>query len=222
MDKKPKTKEKDIKSKKVAVIVAHPDDEILWAGGTIMCNPKWQCFIVCLCRAGDSERAQKFYNVLKVLKVDGVMGDLDDGPEQKVLTDKKIENLILTLLPLEFYDLIISHSPFGEYTRHLRHEETGKAVINLWNVGKIFTNELWTFAYEDNNKQYYPRPIKNAAIYLSLTQRTWLRKYRLITETYGFEKNSWETNSITKSESFWKFTDAKDADNWLNNGVVLK
>jgi hypothetical protein len=149
------------------------------------------------------------------------MGDLDDGPEQKALDEKEVENYILKLLPEEHFDLIISHNPSGEYTRHLRHEETGKAVINLWHAGQIFTNELWTFAYEDGNKQYYPRPVKNTPIYNKLTQRIWLRKYRLITETYGFEKNSWESNSVTKSESFWKFTDANDAENWLNNGAVL-
>jgi len=221
MDKTTDPKEQHIQSKKVAVIVAHPDDEILWTGGTILSHPEWHWFIVCLCRLSDVERAQKFYNSLKFLNAEGVIGDLDDGPEQKVLNEKEVENTILKLLPLEFFDLIISHNPSGEYTRHLRHEETGKTVIKLWNVGKIFTKELWTFAYEDGKKQYYPRPIKNASIYQALTQQIWLRKYRLITETYGFEKSSWETNSITKSESFWKFTNAGDAENWLNNGAVL-
>jgi len=222
MNKTLETKEKYDKSKKVAVIVAHPDDETLWAGGTIQCQPTWQWFIVCLCRASDSERAQKFYKALKFLKADGIIGDLDDGPEQKVLDESEVESSILRLLPLEYFDLIISHNPSGEYTRHLRHEETGKAVIKLWNAGKIFTKELWTFAYEDGKKQYYPRPIKNAPIYQVLPQRIRLKKYRLITEIYGFEKNSWETNSITKSESFWKFTEATNAENWLNDGAVLK
>lgn len=221
MDKKPESKEKLNKLNKIAVIVAHPDDETLWTGGTILSHPKWQCFIVCMSRIGDSERAQKFYNALNVYKAQGVMGDLDDGPEQIALDGKEVENYILKLLPPEHFDLIISHNPSGEYTRHLRHEETGKAVIDLWHTGQIFTNELWTFAYEDGNKQYYPRPVKNTPIYIKLTQRIWLRKYRLITETYGFEKNSWETNSVTKSESFWKFTDSNDADNWLNNGAIL-
>ena len=44
-------------SKKVALIVAHPDDETLWAGGTILSHPAWDCFIVCLCRGSDPERA---------------------------------------------------------------------------------------------------------------------------------------------------------------------
>jgi LmbE family N-acetylglucosaminyl deacetylase len=220
MDKTPTPKQEHKKSKTVAIIVAHPDDETLWAGGTILNHPAWQWFIVCLCRASDTERALKFYKVLKVLKAEGIMGDLDDSPEQKALDENEVEHTILDLLPRKHFDLIISHNPTGEYTRHVRHEETSKAVINLWYAGKISTNELWTFAYEDGNKQYYPRPEENAPIYKTLVKRIWLRKYRLITETYGFEKNSWETETTTKAESFWKFSNPNDAKKWLNNGGI--
>jgi len=193
------------KSKTVALVVAHPDDETLWAGGTILSHPSWKWFIVCLCRRSDMERATKFYKALQVLKSEGIMGDLDDGPEQKPLDEKEMEGV----LPQKQFDLIISHNPSGEYTRHIRHEEAGKAVIKLWHTGKISANELWTFAYEDGNKEYYPRPLENAPIYRLLTKRMWLRKYSIITETYGFEKNSWEAKTTPRSEAFWQFTDPK-------------
>ena len=66
-------------TKTVVLIVAHPDDETLWAGGTILSHPTWKFFVVCLCRESDEDRAPKFYKALKVLKSEGVMGDLDDG-----------------------------------------------------------------------------------------------------------------------------------------------
>jgi LmbE family N-acetylglucosaminyl deacetylase len=209
-------------SKAVAVIVAHPDDETLWAGGTILSHPLWQCFIVCLCRGDDTERAPKFYNALKVFKSEGIMGDLDDGSEQKPLHGKVVEQAILDLLPLKHFDLIISHNPSGEYTRHIRHEEAGKAVIKLWQAGKISARELWTFAYEDGGREYYPRPVEKAAIYRTLTKRIWLRKYNIITETYGFEKDSFEAETTPRAESFWQFTDPYDAKKWFNNEGVLK
>ena len=207
--------------KSVAVIVAHPDDETLWAGGTILSHPSWEWFIVCLCRGSDTERAPKFYKALKVLKSEGIMGDLDDGPEQKPLDEKEVERAILNLLPPKHFDLIISHNPSGEYTKHIRHEEASKAVIKLWHVGKISTNELWTFAYEDGNKEYYPRPVENDTIYRTLTKRIWLRKYSIITETYGFEKSSFEAETTPRAESFWQFTNSYDAQKWLHNGGVL-
>ena len=221
MDKTPAPKQEHKKSKTVAIIVAHPDDETLWAGGTILRYPTWQWFIVCLCRASDTERAPRFYNALKVLKSEGIMGDLDDSPEQKALDEKEVERAILDLLPQKHFDLIISHNPTGEYTRHVRHEEASKAVIKLWYAGKISTNELWTFAYEDGGKEFYPKPVENATICHILTKRIWLRKYSIITETYGFEKSSFEAETTPLAESFWQFTNSYDAKKWLNNGGVL-
>ena len=206
----------------VAIIVAHPDDETLWAGGTILSNPSWQWFIVCLCRGSDNDRAPKFLKALQILGSEGIMGDLDDGPEQKPLDENETENTIIKLLPHRHFDLIISHSPGGEYTRHIRHEETGKAVIKLWRSGRIFTNELRTFAYEDGNKEYYPRPIKNSSFYHLLAKRIWLKKYRIITEVYGFEKGSFEAETTPRAESFWQFTDSHDAQKWLNKFENLK
>ena len=51
--------------RKAAVIVAHPDDEIIWCGGTILMNPDLQWTVLVLCRGNDADRAPKFYRVLK-------------------------------------------------------------------------------------------------------------------------------------------------------------
>lgn len=209
-------------SKTVAIIVAHPDDETLWAGGTILNNPDWHCFILSLCRASDKDRAPKFYNALKILKADGNMADLDDGPQQEPLDSILVSGAILEGLPPSSYDLIISHDRKGEYTRHLRHEEVGQAVIRLWSSGKISAKELWTFAYEDGGKKYLPKPIENAAIYQKLSQPVWKKKYNLITETYGFDKDSFEGQTTPRAESFWKFANYEDALKWLTNTHINK
>ena len=72
----------------------------------------------------------------------------------------------------------------------------------LWNKGIIISKELWTFAYEDGNKAYFPKAIKDASIYEILDQKIWLEKYRLITQTYGFDTHSWEAQTTPKEEAF--------------------
>jgi LmbE family N-acetylglucosaminyl deacetylase len=203
------------KSKNVAVIVAHPDDETLWSGGTILNHTGWKWCVVCLCRGSDADRVPRFYRALKVLGAEGVIGDLDDGPEQIPLTEEAVEQAILQLMPAAHFDLIISHDPAGEYTKHLRHEEIGRATITLWNQGKISAGELWTFAYEDGNKQYFPQPIKAATLYNLLPEKIWELKYKLITNEYGFEENSWEAKTTPKVESFRQFKTPSDAMHWL-------
>ena len=208
--------------KSVAIIVAHPDDETLWAGGTILNNPSWQCFIVCLCRKNDTERALKFSEALKILKAEGIMGDLDDGLEQIPLESEEVEQAILRLLPPKHYDLIITHNPTGEYTRHLRHEEISQAVIRLWDNRKILASELWLFAYEDGNKAYYPQPLENATSYNILSKQIWQIKYAIMTETYGFEENSWEAITTPLAEAFWKFKNQDDIKKWFHNEIDKK
>lgn len=206
-----------ISNKNVVIIVAHPDDETLWAGGTILSHPSWQCFVACLCRANDADRAPKFYQALKILKSEGIMGDMDDEPEQKPLGGEMVEQVILDLLPSKYFDLIISHNPSGEYTRHLRHNEVSKAVIKLWHMGKISSRELWTFAYEDGNKNYFPKPVEKADIFRTLTKRIWHRKYSIITENYGFDENSFEAQTTPRAEAFWQFTSSYEAKKWADN-----
>jgi LmbE family N-acetylglucosaminyl deacetylase len=208
-------------SKKVALIVAHPDDETLWAGGTILSHPGWECFIVCLCGGTDADLAPRFKQALKVLRSEGIMGDLDYGPDQKPLEENEVENSILELLPQHYFDLVISHHPSGEYTRHIRHKETGQAVIKLWHTGRISAGEHWVFAYEDGNKEYLPRSVETAAIYRPLTKRIWMRKYSIITETYGFDSGSFEAKTTPRAESFWRFNNSFEARKLLKfNGTV--
>jgi LmbE family N-acetylglucosaminyl deacetylase len=207
------------KAKEVAVIVAHPDDEILWAGGTILGQPSWNWFIETLCRASDRDRAPRFFQALESLGARGKMSDLDDGPEQHPLSEEEVQEAILQLLPEKHYDLIISHNPAGEYTRHLRHEEIGRAVIMLWHLGKISAKKLWIFAYEDGNKQYLPKPIKTAHVYYILPEELWQKKYNIITSIYGFEKNGFEAETTPRAEAFWQFINSVDAHQWLDHKV---
>jgi LmbE family N-acetylglucosaminyl deacetylase len=210
------------KTKSVALIVAHPDDETLWAGGMILSNPEWNWFIVCLCRRSDTERASKFGKAIKILRAKGIMGDLDDGPQQIPLDDSEVENSIMELLPQKHYDLLITHNITGEYTRHRRHEEISIAVIKLWQNGKISATELWTFAYEDGDKAYFPIAFEKASVFKQLTQNIWNKKYNIITETYGFDQNSWEAKTVPHEEAFWQFKNHIEAKGRLTQFEIDK
>jgi len=196
--------------KSVAIIVAHPDDETLWAGGTILSHPEWDCFIVCLSRSRDKDRAPKFYICIKQLGAEGIMGDLDDGPEQHLLEPEEIESAILQLLPVVDYDIIITHNASGEYTRHIRHEQVNKAVFQLWETKLISAKEIWTFAYEDGNATYFPKAMESATQYEVLPEAIWKQKYRIITHTYAFEENSWEAQTTPFAEAFRQFKEPRD------------
>ena len=199
---------------KAAIIIAHPDDETIWAGGTILLHPDWQWTVLALCRGNDPDRAPKFHRVLKNLGVSGKISDLDDGPEQFPLPDSDVQEAVLSLLPERHFDLILTHSPFGEYTKHLRHEEIGRAVTTLWAKGVISAAEIWLFAYEDSGSQL-TQPIKTAHRVIELPEDVWQRKYDIITGVYGFDPGSFEARIVPREETFWRFRSAGEFHKWL-------
>jgi LmbE family N-acetylglucosaminyl deacetylase len=199
----------------VAVLVAHPDDETLWAGGTLLSEPTWLPFVWCACRAYDADRAPKFHRVLKQLGARGAMADLDDSPEQPPLADEQVEKSLLESLPTHSFDRILTHSPLGEYTRHQRHEDVARAVLRLWLRGSLSAAELWLFAYDDQGGSDLPRALENADIMFELSSEVWQRKHRLITQDYGFAETSWEARATPRREGFFRVTTVEHATAWL-------
>ena len=198
----------DIKT--ALVVVAHPDDETLWSGGTILTHPQIDWTIMTLCRKSDPDRAPKFFKVCKLFGAKAFMADLDDGPDQKPLKESDIQRTILDTLPEKTFDVIFTHNPKGEYTRHLRHEETSAAVLDLAGEGKLTAKHLLLFAYEDGNGQYAPRPIENADIFINLTKNVWQKKKDIIINSYGFSPDSFEAKAVSKIEAFRLIETSKD------------
>jgi LmbE family N-acetylglucosaminyl deacetylase len=196
---------------RAAVVVAHPDDETLWCGGYILTHPEYDWRVVTLCRASDPDRAPKFRWVLKEMGAVGKMADLDDEPDQVPLPIEQIQATITRLLAGNSYSLILTHGPRGEYTRHRRHEECCRSVVDLWLSGSIVTTFLWVFAYEDGGQAYLPRVRDDADRRDMLEENIWLEKRRLITNVYGYGIDSWEARTVPREEGFWCFDSAQAA-----------
>jgi hypothetical protein len=166
-------------------------------------HPEAKWTVTTLCRASDRDRSSRFSRALERLNATGSMGDLDDGPDQSPLPALKVQDTITSLLPSDRFDLIITHSLWGEYTQNLRHQETAKAVLALCRSGELFAKEVWMFAYEDGGGKYLPRPVREADIYIKLTEELWQQKFDLISNVYGFASDSFEAKTTPREEAFW-------------------
>jgi len=197
------------------VIVAHPDDETLWSGGTIIMHPGWAWTVAVASRASDPDRAPRFARAMLQLATTGKMADVDDGPEQTPLKDAIVMEAIAGLVTPQEYDLVLTHGPDGEYTRHRRHEEVSRAVRTLWSTGAVAAGELWLFAYEDGGGSHLPRAAHDAHVTLSLPGNTWLKKQEIIEETYGFAPESFEARTCPRMEAFWTFRSPDELRKWL-------
>jgi LmbE family N-acetylglucosaminyl deacetylase len=197
------------------VIVAHPDDETMWAGGAILMHPTWRWDIHALCRGSDPDRAPRFRQALARLGASGRIADLEDGPDQIPLPDALVEQQVLSLVGGSRFDVLVTHSPNGEYTTHRRHIETSNAVAVLWRSGRIETGELWFFAYEDGGGAHPPRALADAHHRTELPRQIWQEKYAIIREVYGFAADSWEARTTPKTEAFWRLTSPDQLAEWM-------
>jgi LmbE family N-acetylglucosaminyl deacetylase len=196
------------------VVVAHPDDETLWAGGTMLMHPDWTWRVLSVCRGNDGDRSPRFFSALERLGGLGSIGEVDDEPEQHPLPGSLVQAAILSKVEASDFDLIVTHSPFGEYTRHIRHEEVSRAVLELWRAGKLRAKELWMFAYSDDERAHYPAAIDSAHLGISLPLSIWKKKLAIIRGVYGFGPDSWEAKTTPTREAFWRFHRPQDTFDW--------
>jgi len=188
------------------VVVAHPDDETLWAGGIILAHPHVRWHVISVTRASDRDRAPRFHAALAALGATGDIADLDDGPDQRPLPPGPLALTIAAMLPDTHVDLLLTHGPAGEYTRHRRHEEVCRAVVSLWSEGLAWAGSLWLFAYRDTGPGTVPLPDATADLHYYLDPSLYARKTQIITGVYGFAPDSWEARAVSQVEAFRRFT----------------
>jgi hypothetical protein len=124
-----------------------------------------------------------------------------------------VQATVISLLGGHSYDMLLTHGPKGEYTRHRRHEECCQSVVNLWKSSDIRTKNLLLFAYEDGDRAYLPRVRKDADQRYVLKENIWREKRRLIMDVYGYGEESWEARSTPREEGFWRFNSPQAAFN---------
>lgn len=199
MEKKEKQNKKEI-----LVIVAHPDDETIWAGGMLLKSNDNKT-IISLCRKQDKDREPKFQKVCKMLGAKGYIFDLDDSEEgdYKKISSEEIINPILEITKGKKYDLLYTHGKNGEYG-HIRHLEVHDTVDGMLNEGKLHAKTVLFFSYaRERDVEGEPCHINSSADKLIRLEKPYFKmKKKLIKDIYGFQEGGFEVESSRDVEAF--------------------
>lgn len=116
---------------KRVVIVAHPDDETLWAGGLLIRNPGDWTIICCTIPRADPIRAVKFHEACKILGAEGQVFPQQEPPANEPIT-------WLDEIDLSPFDHIVTHNAAGEYG-HCQHKSVNRHVVRKYGKKHITT-----------------------------------------------------------------------------------
>lgn len=143
---------KDYKYKNL-MIVAHPDDELIW-GGAELINEDY--LVVCITCGSSKRREKEFEKVLKVTKDEHVsLGYIDTIEGVKLEWEKEynsIENDLFNIIKSKDWNKIVTHNPEGEYG-HIQHKMTNQMVSKIADTSKLYYFSKYRSKkyLEDNN-----------------------------------------------------------------------
>ena len=127
------------------MIVAHPDDETLWAGSTIAAKPGTG--VLCMTNRSDRVRRTAFHRAMSALGARGAILDIPDRRSEPPTPDdeSRMGALVDALLGGGRVSEVFTHGPEGEYG-HVLHRAVSRIVTARTAEYGV---DLWYFDFAD-------------------------------------------------------------------------
>ncbi len=126
------------------MIVAHPDDELIWGGGHLLDGGY---FVVCITNGRNKTRKAEFESAIKETGNQGIILEYPDKVNGKRDDWDKVSDNILSdiekIIKLKKWDMVVTHNKDGEYG-HQHHRMTHNIVIKAFESNKC-QSQLYFF-----------------------------------------------------------------------------
>lgn len=123
------------------LIIAHPDDEVLWGGINLLIEPGW--FVVCASHLSDPVRSREFYKTMSFCNVTRYI--MYDVKEEYTDNEKESDSQFygtqfekgIQELTKHTWKLVLTHNDIGEYG-HEHHRTVNRLVKKYFPFTKTF------------------------------------------------------------------------------------
>lgn len=189
----------DIDSAKKLMIVAHPDDDVLWGGGHLMDK---DYFIVVVTNGNNAVRKQEFYKFLKESGNRGIILSYPDktyGKKDSWKKNKKdIQKDLQKIICYKHWDLIVTHNPEGEYG-HIHHKMTNQFVTAIYK-DKLEGSDCMLYYF---GKYYTKNKIKDVKSSLGTISEEQLKYKEELEKVYKSQANTIKMFEHMNSHEDW-------------------
>lgn len=167
-------REREVRAASRLMVVAHPDDETFWGGGTLAVGSDWG--VICLTHAGNRLRRRAFRRAMRVLGTPSIILDLPDRKEHEVApADRKwAADQLLSFVNATHVEQVMTHGPDGEYG-HPLHRAVSGIVADICED----TERLWYFNFdvgfdlETSDPRAWTQKMRAVECYLGTDASTW-------------------------------------------------
>jgi LmbE family N-acetylglucosaminyl deacetylase len=174
------------------MIVAHPDDELIFGGKELIKN-SGKYLVICLTNLDNSIRYTEFVKMSNKLNFDYIIYNHKDLFNQKTIYksyQKHLNNLLNELFSKNKINKIVTHNKKGEYG-HSFHIAIHNYIVNYCNQYNLL-NKLYVFELQKNN----------------LSKNIYEKKYKLMENIYESEFkviDSLDVHNFMKKETLIKY-----------------
>lgn len=171
-------------------------------GGMILNSKNIEWTIFSLCRGNDPDRAPKFKKVCKYYNAHSLISDMEDEGIMDIEKSlPEIKKRITVNFTGEKFAYIFTHGHNGEYG-HERHSGTHLVVKDLIKNKTMTCEKLFFFSYQLDAKKNIVNNTEFSDFAIKLNNEELTAKKNIIKKMYGFNKNSFESHSCLKIETF--------------------
>ena len=186
---------------RAAIVIAHPDDETVWMGGTVLSKCDWQWKLLIATHEANDARGTELVSAVNLYKTQYGVGKIDyefihimaDTQDANAIDPAKTDES-LNSVALSSYDIVFTHNTDGEDC-HINHVVLGRYFRNKRKEGA----NIWHFVCPAiQNPRAKQVGEFTEAVFLS--EETLKKKYNVFQAAYVSQEYLW-----TSFQDFMRF-----------------